>query len=257
MWTRVCVVFLLTLGIALADEAAELRPQGVAKVQFKGKTLDVDKPLTLALTGGDQICVLQGQVKLARAQGELSLNQGQCFQTEAPRNLGQSLVTFVRGLFAQPRTASTTALQSRGGDCEKAPAVHIPQNFDLPELLIPASGRPNPKALNLLDAAGKVVYTLESQDDRAVFRVPTAELAKASRLQILNSRGQAIYVGDIFRVEFAQALPKDPHQAAEALLSTGLTDYAHAAYSYLSKSGTPEEIKALEDEIRVGFACAS
>lgn len=244
-------------GLALADEAIELRPDGPIKVQFRGKVTETDKPLTLALAAKDQLCLLGGQARVVRSQAreERSLRQGECFQASAPRSIGQSFVQFVQGIFGQPRTATATALQSRGGECEKAPAIHIPKNFPLPELLVPASGRPNPKSLKLFDAAGQELLSLESPDDRAIFTVPAKALAQASRVQILNSRGESLYVGDIFRVEFAEALPAEPGEAALALMATGIPDYAHAAYSYLVKAGKTEEAKALESEIRTGFAC--
>lgn len=253
---------LLVLGVllgslALADEAIELRPDGPVKVQLRGKVLETDKTLTLALAAKDQLCLLAGQARLLRPQAkeERPLRQGECFQASAPRSIGQSFVQFVQGIFAQPRTATATALQSRGGECERAPAIHIPRNFALPELLIPASGRPNPKSLKLFGASGQELLLLESPDDRAIFTVPAKALEQASRVQILNSRGESLYVGDIFRVEFAEALPAEPGEAALALLATGIPDYAHTAYSYLVRAGKAEEAKALESEIRSGFAC--
>lgn len=250
------LALVLITGLGVADEAAELWPEGKVKVQFKGEVRETDTPLTLSLAPGDQLCVLQGRARLVRKE-ERRLGPGECFQVPAPRSVVQSFTEFVRGLFARPRSATATILQSRGGECEQAPAVHLPLGFALPQLLVPASGRPNPKTLKLLDAAGAEVYRLESSEDRAVFAVPGEALAKASRLQILNSRDQVLYAGDIFRVEFAEALPQDPREAAVALLATGLTDYAHAAYSYLVRAGASQEAKALEEGIRVNFACGS
>lgn len=250
------LVLALIPGVGRADEAAELRPEGKVRVQFKGEVREADTPLTLSLAPGDQLCVLQGRARLV-LKDERRLGPGECFQVPAPRSVVQSFAQFVQGLFARPRSATATTLQSRGGECEQAPAVHLPRSFALPELLVPASGRPNPKTLKLLDAAGEEVYRLESGEDRAVFAVPGEALAKASRLQILNSRGQVLYAGDIFRVEFAEPLPQDPREAAMTLLATGLTDYAHAAYSLLVSAGAAQEAKSLEEQIRVSFACGS
>ncbi len=255
------VLFALTAlalsGIALADEVAELRPTGATVISFRGKPVTIKKTTTVSLKAGDQICVTSGKLDLLRglSKQKYTLEAGRCLQVSPPTNDGQSVMTFVQSLVNNPKTFDNQAAMSRGDDCKDCagPALQIPKDFALRELLLPISGRPNPKTLRVLDAKGNVLFSSNSSADEAVFAIPTAKLLKSSRLEVKNASGEVLYGASIFISDFGGKTPTSPTEAARRLLATGIAGYAPAAYSYLVKAGSTDERTQLETFIRTNF----
>lgn len=244
-------------GVALADEVAELRPTGTTVITFRGKPATITKPTTVSLRAGDQLCVSSGKLELLRgvSKQKYVLEKGRCLQVSPPSNDGQSVMTFVQSLVNNPKTFDNQGAMSRGGDCKDCvgPALQVPKDFALPELLLPLSGRPNPKTLKLFDAKGAVLYSSALSDDEAVFAIPTGKLLKSSRLEVRNASNEVLYASSVFVADFGGKAPTNPTQAARRLLATGIAGYAPAAYSYLVKAGASDERTQLETFIRSNF----
>lgn len=240
--------------IALADETAELRPTGKTVITYRAKRIELKKPATIALQPGDQLCVITGKLEVRRSNSKLALEAGKCLQVAPPRNDGESVLGFVKSLVNNPKSYDTQAAQSRdpntGGP---TPALNVPQRYALATLSLPISGRPNPKVLKLLDAAGKTILTLSNNDDESVFQIPSATLKKARRLEVRGADKKVLYAANVFLVEFAN-LPSDPLEAAKRLLETRSIEYAPAAYSLLLTAGSNAEALELEAHIRSSFA---
>ncbi len=255
---RILILAALALsGVALADEVAELRPSGATLITFRGKPATITKPTTVSLRAGDQLCVSSGKLEVLRgiSKQKYTLEKGRCLQVSPPANDGQSVMTFVQSLVNNPKTFDNQGAMSRGGDCKECtgPSLQVPKDFALPELLLPMSGRPNPKTLKLMDAKGAVLFSSSLSDDEAVFALPTAKLLKSSRLEVRNASGEVLYAASVFVADFGGKAPVDPTQAARRLLATGIAGYAPAAYSYLVKAGSSDERTQLEGFIRSNF----
>lgn len=244
-------------GVALADEVAELRPTGTTQITFRGKPATITKPTTVSLKAGDQLCVTSGKLDLLRGASKQKyvLDKGRCLQVSPPANDGQSVMSFVQSLVNNPKTFDNQGAMSRGTDCQDCagPALQIPKDFALSELLLPISGRPNPKTLKLIDANGTVLFSSQSNADEAVFAIPTAKLLKSARLEVRNSSNEILYGAVVYVADFGGKAPSDPTVAARRLLATGIAGYAPAAYSYLVKAGSTDERAQLETFIRANF----
>jgi hypothetical protein len=244
-------------GVALADEVAELRPTGATAITFRGKPATITKPTTVSLKAGDQICVTSGKLDLLRgtSKQKYTLEKGRCLQVSPPASDGQSVMTFVQSLVNNPKTFDNQGAMSRGGDCKDCagPALQVPKDFALSELLLPVSGRPNPKTLRLMDTKGTVLYSSTSNADEAVFAIPTAKLLKAARLEVRNASHEMLYGANVYISDFGGKAPASPTEAARRLLATGNAGYAPAAYSYLVKAGSTDERAQLETFIRANF----
>jgi hypothetical protein len=239
--------------IALADETAELRPTGKTVITYRAKRIELKKPATVALQPGDQLCVMTGKLEVRRNNNKLELPAGKCLQVAPPRNDGESVLGFVKGLVNNPKSYDTQGAQSRDLNAVvPAPTLNLPSNYALNTLSLPISGRPNPKVLKLLDATGKTLMMLENKNDESVFEIPTANLKKARKLEVRGADKKILYAASIFLVEFAN-LPSDPLEAAKRLLETRSIEYAPAAYSLLVKAGSESEASELEAHIRASF----
>lgn len=251
--TIAALILCLILPTALADEIAQLKPVGTTTIQFKNRVIKLEKTTTVALKPGDQVCVQQGKLEVLRGPNKTKqvLATGQCLQVTG-RSDAASVATFVQALVNNPRTADTQNAQSRGDDVLTGPAIHLPNDYALETVLLPISGRPNPKTLKLFDAAGKVIFTATRDEDSAVFELPTAKLRVARKLEVMNAQSQVLYAGAVYQVSFSSA-PKNNQEAALRLLATGQVEYAPIAYSYLVKLGDVEGAKTLEEQIRLSF----
>lgn len=239
--------------IALADETAELRPTGKTVITYRAKRIELKKPATVALQPGDQLCVMTGKLEVRRSNNKLMLEAGKCLQVAPPRNDGESVLGFVKSLVNNPKSYDTQAAQSRDINAAgMVPALHVPQNYALTTLSLPISGRPNPKVLKLLDAAGKAILTLSNNEDESTFEIPSVSLKKARRLEVRGADKEVLYAANVFTVEFAN-LPNDPLEAAKRLLETRSIEYAPAAYSLLLKAGSVDEASELEVHILFTF----
>lgn len=254
----ILVLSLCCSGLAFADEALQLRPEPKATVLLRDQLLGLDSPRAVVLGPGDRLCVREGLLKVMQTgKAERSLKAGECLQAAA-RSAGKSLLGFVEEMFKpKPRTTSGASLQSRGGECDAntTPTLHLPRQVGVGDLLFPVLGRPNPKTVRLYDGGGRLLYSQESPEDRAVMAIPLSELDQASRMEVVNARGDVLYGGDVYRVELTEPIPQDPREAALYFLATALPEYAPLAYTYLRRAGDTEAAKALEDQIRVAFAC--
>jgi hypothetical protein len=256
--TRTLLAFAALTGflpmIALADETAELRPTGKTVITYRAKRIELKKPATVALQPGDQLCVMTGKLEVRRSNGKLALEAGKCLQVAPPRNDAESVLGFVKSLVNNPKSYDTQGAQSRDPNANgPTPTLNVPQSYALATLSLPISGRPNPKVLKLLDATGKTLLTLESNDDESVFQIPSVTLKKTRRLEVRGADKQVLYAASVFQVEFAN-LPNDPLEAAKRLLETRSIEYAPAAYSLLLKAGSNAEASELEAHIRSNFA---
>ncbi len=243
------------IGTALADEIAQLRPAGKAIVVMQRKTQEISKPTTVALKPGDQVCVKTGKLEFVRAGKKQNMEAGQCLQISAKRSDGGSVAQFVVGLVNNPKTFDNQNAQSRNADCGTncaAPGLQIPSNYNLPEVLLPMSGRPNPKTLRLTDASGKTILQLQDKNDDSVFKIPTSSLRKSRHIEITSATKDVLYSGDVYAVSTNES-NTDPTSAAGSLLATQLIEYAPVAYSYLVKAGETESAKKLEQQIRLSF----
>ena len=239
--------------IALADETAELRPSGKTVITYRAKRIELKKPATIALQPGDQLCVMTGKLEVRRGNSKLTLEAGKCLQIVPPRNDGESVFGFVKSLVNNPKSYDTQAAQSRAPNAAgPTPALNMPQGYALATLSLPISGRPSPKVLKLLDAAGKTLLTLSNNDDESVFQIPSLTVKKARRLEVRGADKKILYAANVFLVEFAN-LPNDPLEAAKRLLETRNVEYAPAAYSLLLKAGSVDEASELEAHIRSSF----
>ena len=257
MSPRACILALCALALpaaALADEIAQLKPQGVTTIQYRNRTLKLEKPTSVALKPGDQVCVQSGKLEVVRGGGKTkqALGAGQCLHITG-RSDAASVATFVAGMINNPRTADTQNAQSRSDEVLVGPALHLPADYALETVLLPTSGRPNPKTARLLDANGKTIWTDKRDDDEAVFELPTAKLRAARKLEVLNAQGQVLYAGSVYQVSFQGTAPKSNREAAMRLLATGQPEFAPVAYSYLVKLGDAEGARSLEAQIRLSF----
>jgi hypothetical protein len=244
-------------SVALADEVAQLKPIGKTVITYRGKPVTLEKPTSVSLKPGDQICVTSGKLDVVRAnqKQKLTLEKGRCLQVSPPRSDGQSVMSFVESLVNNPKSFDQQGAMSRSADCQDCvgPALHVPADFALPELRFPVAGRPNPKALRLLDAGGKTLFQTQTAEDEAVFAIPTGPLLKSARLEVRNASNEVLYGANVYIVKSLEKTPTNPIEAARRLLATNNIGYVPAAYSYLVKANQTDGMTKLEDYIRASF----
>lgn len=256
-------VALLALGlmvissVALADEVAQLKPTGKTVITYRGKPVTLEKPTTVSLKPGDQICVTSGKLDVVRAnqKQKMTLEKGRCLQVSPPRSDGQSVMSFVESLVNIPKSYDQQGAMSRSADCLDCvgPALHVPADFGLAELRFPVAGRPNPKTLRLLDAGGKTLFQTQTAEDEAVFAIPTTPLLKSAKLEVRNASNEVLYSANVYIVKSLDKTPTNPLEAAKRLLATNNISYVPAAYSYLVKANQTEGMTRLADYIRASF----
>jgi hypothetical protein len=244
-------------SVALADEVAQLKPNGKTVITYRGKPVTLDKPTTVSLKPGDQICVTSGKLDVVRAnqKQKMTLEKGRCLQVAPPRSDGQSVMSFVESLINNPKSFDQQGAMSRSADCQDCvgPALHVPADFGLAELRFPVAGRPNPKTLRLLDATGKTLFQTQTAEDEAVFAIPTAPLLKSVRLEVRNASNEVLYGASVYIVKSLEKTPTNPVEAARRLLATNNIGYVPAVYSYLVKANQTDGMTKLAEYIRASF----
>jgi hypothetical protein len=220
------------------------------------KTADVAR-VDLALT--ERVCLDTGAATVTYTHGgavqsRTLAQRDDCFQLAPRRSLRQSLTRLLTG-FISSLDAIPFPAMSRGGPCAEACAplgLALPEDYALPDLQFPASGRPNPKTLVLEDASGAVIFRERSSDDQATFSIPIAALRAARGVAVLDGRNGRLFAGPVrqVRLETAEAGSGDPSQEAGRLLALGALDFGPAIYSYLRAAGRHEEAGQLEARLR-------
>ncbi|RIH88217.1 hypothetical protein [Calidithermus roseus] len=259
-------------AITLALAIGSLSLAAPAKVELEGKLLleRADKtqqsytrsggsPLSLSLEPGDRACVTQGRARLIYGNRVFTLQAPKaCFEVARPRSFWDKLVQACQDVGVCQREAEAAfAKPARSrGESGGAPALYVPEFFDLPTLRLPIAGERYPKVLKLLDAQGKEIYREEiaRKDLEGAYSLPADKLRLASRVQVKSTDNTFFYEAPVLWVQGEWlGLPTLRERGLSLFLGQSLS-YAPAAYSYFLASGDVQLAQTLERQIRESFA---